>query len=228
MVWMERKLNPNVQKAYDYLLAAITSFEMAPGQAVSDTQIAKVLGISRSPVRDAIMLLQSDGLVSMKDGKTVVAPITLEDIADILHVRATIESECIRMIAAAGWLSPEKEMELNALQKEISDCAESGRISEHYDADDRFHMLLVSLSGSSRFVTLADTLRLQMQRVRWLNRAVPERMKGTVDEHAELLEALLSRDENRAVSVLCNHLKKSEDSFRSVLSDKAPSPWLGR
>lgn len=217
---MEEKLNPSVETAYNYLLKGITSFRIAPGQTVSDSQLAKELGISRSPVRDAITLLRNDGLIEIKDGKTVAAGLTMGDVSDILRLRIAIESEALRIIAENGWLDTKQKQTLYELHKEIVDYSENGMLSEHYDADDGFHMTLISFSGSRRFMIIAKQLRLQMQRVRWLNRAVPERCAETVDEHKALLEAIFNQDLDAAENALRNHLSNSEQSFRKVMSDE--------
>ena len=218
---MDRKMNQSVEKAYNYLLNAIISFELPPEQPLSYCQIAKQLELSRSPVRDAIMLLQGDGLAAVQNGKTIVAPMTMDDVIDILNVRIALECECIRIIAENGWLSAEQEEKMKSLHNGIVEFQSADNLSAHYDADDRFHCALIGYAGSARIIRITDQLRLQMQRVRWLNRAVPERMTATIAEHETLLDAIVRHNEHDAIAAMRTHLKNSEESFRNVLNDES-------
>ncbi len=215
---MNEKLSPAVAKAYQHLLDNIIAFNLAPGQHINDNQISKELEISRAPVREAIRILVSNGLIQSCDGKWIVSPISIDDIADILHIRAALEAECIRLIAASGWLSCEQEQELIRLQQTFVSTKDTPSIHAHYQADDAFHARLVSFAKSPRIGQIMEQLRLQMQRARWLCIAVPQRRGFAVNEHASILTALLDHDLDCAVSCMQEHMKNSEQSFYQVLS----------
>lgn len=98
---MREQMTPQVSLAYNYILNSILTFKFAPNTFVSDNQVAKELGISRAPVREAIWKLVTDGLIkSSPEGKMIVAPINMSDIADIFHIRSALENEAIRIIAS--------------------------------------------------------------------------------------------------------------------------------
>ncbi len=217
---MHSKLNPSVEKAYRYLLNVIMSFELAPSEQISDSQIAKALDISRAPVREAILLLITDGMIQSVDGKMIVAPMNLDDIVDILRVRTALETECLTIISSNGWLSKRKETALKNIHDRFAASADSGSLSDQYAFDDAFHMELVDAAGSPRIKAITDQMRLQMQRARWLNLAVPSRQISSIQEHALLLDAILSHDLPLAIQRMREHMSNSEQSFRNILSNE--------
>ncbi len=217
---MHGKMSPSVTKVYDHLLKSIMSFELAPGDTISDSQIAKGLNVSRAPVREAVLLLVTDGIIQSSQGKMIVAPMNLEDIVDILHVRAALETECLRIIAENGWLSKKQEATLKNIHTQLASSSDSGSLSKHYSYDDAFHAEIVNASRSPRIKAITEQLRLQMQRARWLNLAVPERQLASIEEHAGLLSAILAHDLSLAIARMNEHIANSEKSFRNILSNK--------
>ena len=218
---MNRKMTPQVATAYSAIQKRIISFDMAPESPISDYQLAKELEMSRAPVREAILLLAMDGLIKNIPGeKMTVAPIRLEDIEDILHVRNALECEAIKIIAGKGWLSTEQEKYLRDLYENFSKTASLDTVSEHYSLDDKFHSAIVEYSKSERIVDIMSRMRLQMQRARWLNLAVPTRRAAATKEHKLLLDAILAKDEYKTIKCIETHLGNSMAAFRSAFSDK--------
>ncbi len=218
---MKRKDNSQVAVAYGAIRDRIIAYDLAPDMLVSDSQLAQELGMSRAPIREAILLLQMDGLIEMDgNGKIRVSPITFDDAADILHVRLALEGEAIRLIAAAGWLADDQAAALTALHRQIAETADFDSTGEHFRCDDAFHQLLAEYSGSRRICEILGRMRLQMQRVRWLNLVNPSRPAATVREHQALLDALLARDLDGALAALEAHFTNSREAFRAVLTDR--------
>lgn len=218
---MYRKMSVQVASAYDLILKRILSYEMAPESVISDNQLAKEFGMSRAPVREAILLLAMDGLVqNSPNHKMIVAPIKLDDIIDIMHVRNALETEALRIIAENGWLSANQEKKLQELHRKFSNAADLNTVSEHYSYDDMFHSELIGYSKSRRIVDILEQMRLQMQRARWLNLAVPSRQREATREHEDILNAILDKDLDRTVDCLHLHFANSAESFRSALSDQ--------
>ena len=218
---MQQKTDSQVAVAYEAIRDQVISFTLSPGQTLSDHKLAKQLDMSRASVREAILMLQMDGLVRLNaDGKMCVAPIGIDDIVDILHVRGALESEALRLIADAGWLTGEQEDVLRALHASVIACTESGDATEQYRYDDLFHSTLVEFSGSMRICDLLGRLRLQMQRARFLNIANPARQRATALEHERLLQALMRHDLDASICLLREHFQNSADTFRQVLESQ--------
>ncbi len=218
---MQRKTNSQVIIAYEYIRDQIISYLLPPETAISDNKFAKELNMSRAPIREAILLLQMDGLVQINvDGKVIVSPIGTRDIVDILHIRCALESEAIILIASAGWLSKEQEDTLTEIHAQMSSSIQNDFISDNYKYDDLFHSTLVSYSGNQRICEILERMRLQMQRARWLNIAHPERRVEATNEHSVLLHDILNHDETHALVSLRAHFQNSAQAFCAVLEDK--------
>lgn len=218
---MQRKRNSQAAIAYEFIRDQIISYALPPETAISDNKFAKELDMSRAPIREAILLLQMDGLIQTNgEGKMVVAPIGIDDIVDILHVRCALETEAVLLIAQRGWLDPEQERELTRIHKKMTDCANPRSFSEHYKYDDLFHSALTAFAGSARICEILERMRLQMQRARWLNVAIPERQLSATEEHGRLLDSILTHDRDRAADLLRTHFQNSEEAFQTVLRNK--------
>ena len=218
---MQQKIDSQVSIAYDSIRDEIISFTLSPGQALSDNKLAKQLDMSRASVREAILLLQMDGLVQVNaDGKMCVAPIGITDVVDILHVRGALESEALRLIAEAGWLTDEQAQTLRSLHERVLVCTQRGDAIEQYRYYDLFHSTFVAFAGSARICDLLGRMRLQMQRARFLNIANPARQTATALEHEHLLQALLQHDLDRSIRLLREHFQNSADAFRKILENQ--------
>lgn len=219
---MSTKKGSLASASYEYLKERILSYSILPGDTVSDYQIAAELGVSRAPVREAIMMLSADGLVETGEtGKTVVTHIRLSDIIDILHVRRAVETEAVRIIAENGWLSEAQERELTEVFNSLAatTSGESVSIQENYRLDDLFHKTITGFSGNNRIMQIVAQMTIQMQRARWLNIAAPTRMGRSFDEHKAIYDAVISKDEQRAIHSTAVHLKNSETSFANLLTN---------
>ncbi len=214
------KNSPQVTAAFNAVLDQILSFTLAPGALVSDSALAAALQMSRAPVREAMLLLTTEGLVTTADnGKTYVSPIGLSDVADILNVRRALEAQAVKIIAARGWLSKEQERQLTAVFEDFSRAVEADASASVYRYDALFHSTIIGFSGSERIRQIIDRMNLQMQRARWLNIAMPQRKAESKTEHEEILSALLARDCPLCAAKIEAHLTNSENGFRAVFND---------
>ena len=109
---MARKKGPQVQQAYDYIKDKIINFELAPGMPVSDHALEQELDMSRSPIREAMLLLTANGLLETTPTGTKVAPMTLEDVIEICQVRKAIEVAAINIIMDHGGLTRQQKDEI--------------------------------------------------------------------------------------------------------------------
>lgn len=219
---MQQKTDSQVNTAYNYLKDLIISFSLPPDSKLSDYKYAEELQMSRSSVREAILKLQMDGLIcSNTNGKLVVAPIGIDDVEDIQHVRFALESEAIRIIAKYGWLNRKQESELRRLHAKMKASQQAQEYQDQYMYDDMFHAQLAEYSGSPRIISLLGLMRVQMQRARFINYTNHERMAATVKEHRALLEAILNRDEDESIRLLDEHLTQSCNAMLNTLKNES-------
>ncbi len=217
---MKRKKDSQVGIAYEYLKKNIINYQLTPESSLCDLKIATKLEMSRASVREAILLLEIDGLVQLNDkNKVIVTPISIDDVLDILDVRCVLEAEAVRRIIQHGWLTPEQEKELQYIQTNMSNCT-IDMIDKHYDYDDTFHAKLAEASGSKRIIKILEQMRIQMQRARWLNVVYPNRFIEASSEHEAILNALLAHDEKTIYALIHRHYENSRNTFSKILEDQ--------
>ena len=214
---MARKKGKQVDEAYDYIKSQIITFAFLPGEEISDYRLESSLNMSRSPIREAIFRLEADGLISVQDGKTVVASINVKDIVEVNQVRRAIEVESLRILIRNGGPNDELYNELVQIVENMKHVA----YQKNYDLDDQFHMLLLQAAGNSRMITIGEQMRLQISRARSLNLLYPDRLPLSIQEHEAICEALSERDEDKAAEALAYHLDRSTEYFKMALNNPA-------
>ena len=218
---MARKNGNLVNTAYQKIREKIITYELAPGAIVSDYLLATEFGMSRAPVREAILLLSADGLIENgTDGKSRVSDIGYSDIMDIMSVRRALEEQAVRTIAKNGWLT---ESQLAEIHKQISDSLpltdDALDILKNNRSDDGFHTAIIRFSNNKRMLTIIERLNTQMLRARWVNVALPTRLKEVQAEHDAIYKALEKQDLNAVIKASHQHLDNSEKTYDLVFKN---------
>lgn len=211
-----------VQIAYDRLLHNILTFQLKPGDLVSDFQLAKDSGMSRTPVREAIRRLMYDSLVVMEKGKAVVSDISEEDIREITELRSALERKAIEIILTRRPLSTETIQQLRQLNEELQLAIKARDFKLNFSIEDKFHGLLVQSCGNKRLIEAYEQYHLLMVRARWLSIFYPD-YEPTLDEHSAIVDALEKGDLDEAVRALNVHMNSSCRHFTRVFTD--PEVW---
>jgi len=203
---------PLRQSVYDTLVDLIVGAELRPGQHLVETELARLLGVSRQPVREALHRLEAEGWVDLRpaQGAFVHVP-TDQEVDELLDVRALLEAETGRL--AAGRATPEAVARLREICGEGHAAAETDDLSRAVAANNAFHAEVAAIAGNS---VLADLAGIVGRRVRWYYRLVaPARSHGSWAEHAELMDAIVTGDEERAVLVARKHTERTRTAYRS-------------
>lgn len=207
-----------VQIAYDRILHDILSFKLKPGDSVSDYQLSKDSGMSRTPVREAIQKLMYDSLVVLENGKAVVADISEEDIREITELRSALERQAIEIILTRQPLSSQALSQLRQLNNELQEAIKARDYKRNFGIEDRFHGLLVKSCGNKRIMEAYEQYHLLMVRARWLSIFYPD-YEPTLDEHAAIIDALESGNREAAIAALDRHMHSSYKHFSRVFTD---------
>lgn len=190
---------------------AIITGELPGGAPLRDRQLAEELGVSRTPVREALHRLQAAGLVEPR-GRTgwAVTPFTEQDVREIFQLR--------RLLEPVGLETLEKEPDverIETLTRYFSDYEHPiapDRFAEYFRHDDDFHRTIVSCSGNRRISAFYDVMNAHINRGRhFLLGATAGRVEETLDEHRQIVEAIVDRDFARAREALLNHLRTGEE-----------------
>jgi DNA-binding GntR family transcriptional regulator len=187
---------------YERLRDLILSGALPADSMLQEKRLAEQLGVSRTPVREAVTRLVADGLVVRTSGLTpVVRRLSVDDVVEILHVRRLLEVEAAGRAAEAGG-SPE----LAAIRTHIEGFRHQAPTPEtHIAVDDRLHMAITELAGSRLLADLVQGLR---QRTKIFDMGqVPERFEPGIAEHLAILDAVLARDPEGAKAAMRAHLE---------------------
>ncbi|WP_117237567.1 GntR family transcriptional regulator [Thermus sediminis] len=203
-----RRPNQVREAVYGHLRGLLLSGRFAPGERLSEPLLAKELGVSRTPVREALMRLAEEGLVELVPGKGArVRVFTPEEVEEVYGARALLEGEAAREAALRA--TPWELSQLEAALKAIDEAPE-GDYPEQMRRDLEFHRTLVRLSGNKTLYGLYEDLLATLALVR---SAVPmlSQEEATRREHQAILEALRARDPEGARRAVEAHVFRFRD-----------------
>ena len=187
------------------LRQAILTGRFMPGDRLMEIQLATQMGVSRTPVREAIRNLSSEGLVEMVPNKgAYVSGISEKGVMDVLEVRRTLEglavSRAVRRIDGEGLRI------LNEARLECVRASSEGKIHAMADADIKFHDVILCATGNDRLVEIMNNLADRIYRYRYEFIRDPSHHPGILHEHDRVYEAILDRNEDLAVASMQAHI----------------------
>ena len=201
--------------------SAIISGQLAPGAPIRDRQVADELGVSRTPVRDALHRLHSEGLAEPKGraGWSVTA-FTEQDVHELFQLRMLLEPQ--GLVALENDPDPARIAQMGEAFESFEHPIPSEQHMEYFTADDNFHRLIVACSHNSRLVAFYGNLKNHINRGRFiLSGSSAARLEDTLDEHNEVIEAVIEGDFARARSALIAHLGTGEKLMVQRLKNRA-------
>lgn len=205
----ENEYLPLRDVVFNTLRRAILRGELVPGQRLMEIQLAEKMGVSRTPVREAIRKLELEGLVIMIPRKGAeVAHISGKNLRDVLEVRRALE-ELAGELACRRMTEEELRLLEKANRKFISVLG-SDDITVIAQADEAFHGLIYQATDNERLIQMVNHLREQMYRYRIEHIKDRSQRKILVQEHQEIMQALAKRDVEAARKTIRNHINKQE------------------
>lgn len=207
------KLNPVPlgDRTIEAIREAIISGELAPGEPLRDRDLAERLGVSRTPIREALHRLEAAGLVEARHRSGwVVSPFTEQDVHEVFQLRMLLEPAGLDQMAK----NPDATR-IDAVVRSFADFSHPiarERYPEYFREDNAFHKAIVAWSDNSRIRSFYEVLDAHINRGRFfLNHAAEGRLEETLDEHEAIIAALAARDFSRARSELIAHLQTGEE-----------------
>jgi DNA-binding GntR family transcriptional regulator len=211
---------------YDALIDLIVGGELPPGQHMVETDLARQLGVSRQPIREALHRMEAEGWVDLRpsQGAFVHVP-TDSEVDELLDVRALLEAETARLAAAGSGPGPQTRpaqlARLREICREGEAAAEAGDFGSAVAANNAFHAEIAVMGGNATLAELADIVG---RRVQWYYRMVaPERGHGSWAEHAEMIDAIEAGDPDRAQALARRHTERTREAYHRPRSAKPAS-----
>ena len=201
---------------YDQLKSMICSTSIKPGEQINIEHIAEEMGVSRTPVREALLRLQQDGLVrSVSRVGYFCTSITKRDIREMFELREMLEAFAARK--ATTNLSDEDLTHLRQSFEPLSLEIADGQYQNFLDSEIQFHTLLVNRASNRKILEVMNALYDHMLRVRILSLFSHEHVVQSFDEHMVILDALERRDAVAAEAAMAHHMRQVKERMLSFL-----------
>ncbi|HIY00205.1 GntR family transcriptional regulator [Faecalicatena contorta] len=204
---------------FNTLRQAILRGELKPGERLMEIQLANKLGVSRTPIREAIRKLELEGLVLMIPRKGAeVAEITEKSLRDVLEVRRALEELAVELVCEK--ITDEQIQDLKDAAEEFKESLKDGDITRIAEADVKFHDVIYMATDNQKLIQLLNNLREQMYRYRveYLKRS--DFHQQLIDEHEEIIETIESGQKDRAVQVVCQHVDNQVEAVMDTIRTK--------
>jgi len=203
------KENASLDKlAYEKIKNAILTFKFLPNQALIEGELAAQLGISKTPVRDALMQLEREDLVARVPFKgTYVSDINKQDMADTYEIRIALEGLAIHL--ATKSLTEDDLKQLERLVEEHNHALKQHEIVNVLQINSDFHSVIIDRCSNTKLIKNLHLLDDSLKRYRLLSIAQGNRLEKSVPEHRAILEALKRRDADAAEIAMKHHLQSA-------------------
>jgi DNA-binding GntR family transcriptional regulator len=195
------------ERAYRIIKQRIISCQIAPGCALNERELVAEIGVSRTPIREALNRLEKENLVTIIPGRgAFVSSITVKEINDIYQLREIIEPHVI------GLVTPVFPEETLLAYRQAFMALDQDDYDGLARLDSEFHCLLVDWAENDLINQVMANMYAQNQRIRFRLTRQPARLQETVAEHLEVIEAMLARDPLRAQEAMREHLARSRQA----------------
>jgi len=193
-------------KVFKYIKTQIINGAYGPGDTLLESKLSDELGVSRTPIREAIRLLEMEGLVETTTKKgAVVLGISPKDVEDIYAIRQLVEGLAARW--AAERLTDHELKELQKIYELMEFYAQKHDVEEMAELDNRFHQMIYEIAGSKILYLTLHNLHQYVQLARLKSLSVQNRLPQTLAEHHAILEAFRGKDADTAEKAMADHVK---------------------
>ncbi len=210
------KIQTSSAQAASILRQAIITGELKLGTRLRETELSNSLNISRSPIREAFRMLESEGLVQICPNKgAFVTQLNEKDLKDIYELRKLLEVHAIRI--ACSRVTQEDLEELKAVIKEMERRLELKDYMGYLKSSHEFHECFIKKCENERLFNLFRVLRNSILAIQILAYSYPERSSDSLEEHRKILSALSKRNPDKAEEYLRKHLEYGYERAREFL-----------
>ncbi len=203
---------------FNTLREGILTGELKPGERLMEIHLANRLGVSRTPIREAIRMLELEGLVTMIPRKGAeVADISKQDLVDVLEVRRALEVLSITL--ACERITDEEIEELKNAAEEFERCTKTEDATTIAKADVRFHDIILIASKNNRLIQMMNNLADRIFRYRLEYIKDCDKHMRLIEEHALIMNAIISRDKEKAKEYVETHIDNQEIAIINQLNE---------
>ena len=204
---------------FNTLREAILKGELKPGERLMELQLASKLGVSRTPIREAIRMLEQEGLaVTVPRKGAEVAGMTEKDMEDVLVIRAALDQLAVQL--ACDEITEEQIAELRQAQEQFEHSSKSGDVKAIAQADVEFHDAIYRATGNAKLTNMLNNLREQVYRYRVEYLKDEKGYPALIQEHQQIVEGLANRDKKHVSEVMKIHVDNQANAVKNIIREQ--------
>jgi DNA-binding GntR family transcriptional regulator len=206
-------------RVYDHVKRRIVANELPFGSKLTEDGLAKELGISRTPIREALNRLAQDRLVTVSPGRgAFVATFSFDDMVQLLEIRETLEGMAARL--ASNRITKETLEKLRQRLEATAQKQEHNGYKGYLDADRDFHECVIAACGNHQLSQLMKSLQDRIQMLRSRSVMLPGRARKSFQEHMEIIDALSARDPDLAEEKIRTHIRNVKGDLEIAMANR--------
>lgn len=204
---------------FNTLREAILKGELKPGERLMELQLASKLGVSRTPIREAIRMLEQEGLaVTIPRKGAEVAKMTEKDMEDVLQVRDALD-ELAASIACEQITTGELE-ELKRTMREFEESTKTGDVKRIAEVDVKFHDIIYKATRNPKLENILNNLREQMYRYRVEYLKDEKNFPVLIKEHSEIVDGLAKKNKEKVIAAMHKHVENQANAVKEVIREQ--------
>lgn len=214
-----------VEQVYDKLKAMSIGYDFKPGERLNEGVLASALGVSRTPLREALTRLTTEGLLRFSPGKGFFCrDLDAQEVFSLYEMRKIVEVEALRLS-----LERAKDEDIEALLTFLENTGpEPGNrsVEELVRLDETFHESLMAMSGNLEMLRVLRNINARIRFVRWIDMERCDR-RVSQNDHREILLGLKARDADRCIPILARHIDRRHDQIATALKEGLAQIYMG-
>ncbi|WP_299669333.1 GntR family transcriptional regulator [uncultured Ruegeria sp.] len=215
---------PRVDDIYDQVKAMAVSFRLRPGGRLNEVALSKDLGVSRTPLREALNRLVAERLFDFRPGQGFFCrPLDAQSVFDLFELRQIIETAAARTACTKA-----SATQLQALNDELYETGidiTGLTVQEAVTRDEAFHLGIAKLSGNMELLQTLTRINERIRYIRWISMSL-DRVQRSKDEHKRVMQALMDRDPDEAAHILGAHINKRMDQVQDAVRHGISSIYM--
>lgn len=204
---------------FQTLREAILKGDLKPGERLMELQLASKLGVSRTPIREAIRMLEQEGLaVTIPRKGAEVAKMTEKNMEDVLQIREALDDLAVQ--AACDKMTEQQLVDLTLTMKNLENAIQAGNLNKIIEYDVEFHDIIYESTDNPKLVTILSNLREQIYRYRVEYLKEKDHYPMLVKEHEEIVEALKEKNKGRVADAMHSHIRNQAEAVKKIIREQ--------
>ena len=210
---------PLREVVFNTLREAILRGDLVPGERLMELQLAAKLGVSRTPIREAIRMLEQEGLaITIPRKGAIVAGMTEKDMQDVLEIREALEELSVQV--ACDKITDEEIAELQKNMKNFEHSLKSGDLKKMAHADVEFHDVIYRATDNPKLINMLNNLREQMYRYRVEYLKNPQNHEQLLQEHEAIYKGIVEKDKSAVTEMIRKHISNQVAVVKHMIREQ--------